>query len=157
MLPLLHGLVSQVGCVMTDELPGSLSVSDTFVHEADFVMVYTVTSNTGNCTVVFRSPDGSSNGWIIKNVSDGLALQELISGSPTNRVYMPGVCPNGTVVGIKAVGTNIYIYADGVEEGSYSSATNFQYETDGFIFAIPGSGALDDLQTWPLCGESIVL
>lgn len=140
-----------LGCDETDNLSGSIGSSTPFTHIADCVFEYTLDTNDLT-NVVFRSQD-TTNNWIVKTLANtNMALREQVAGSFFERIILMGVATGGTRIGVKANGTTIELWIDDVYQSNYTSATNFQYETEGLVL----NGDLSDLTVWPLCGAAII-
>lgn len=160
MLPFLHGLIQDVAttasCVATDSIL-SPSVGNTYIHQANCVIEYTIGTkpSPGNMIIGFRMQD-INNLWDIRHDTSGkFQLVETVSGTPASRASTTGVALNGVKIIVVCSGTTItgYYGPSLTEVWSYSSASNFQTETDGKYIASGTGGSISNLVAWPyLCG-----
>lgn len=135
----------------TDVYSGSVSAGTTFVHEADFVMEFTVDAlpTTANgIRAKIRAAD-TDNYWLVYvNQTGGLYLYEFVAGGLTARASAAAVVSAGHRIVVIAEGTTIKAYSGNTKRWEYSGATNFATETAGELNAVTG-GAVSDLITWP--------
>jgi len=150
---------SMYGLATDASLSGSVSAGNTFSHEADCLIEYTVTTvqSAGLMEVHFRIQD-SPNYWGIRITASGdINLQEVVDSVITNRGTAAGVIADGERVVIIADDESIKIYGDNTELISYGSAANFKTETDGEVDTLGTGGAVDALISWPrtLSGQAL--
>lgn len=140
-----NGLATQV-------LAGSRSVNDAFVHEANCIITFTATTkpSAGDAEVRFRIQD-ATNYWAFRWNSDGGGrIFEVVDDVATQRGGIPtDSLANGGHVLIRCSGTSIRMYYVNKIQADYSSATNFQTETDGKVGSLGTGGALSDIVSWP--------
>jgi hypothetical protein len=143
----------------TDQHAGNVPVSTTFTHEADCLIEFVVDAlpGSGSLIVAFRRQD-SANEWRIQVNSTGdLSLFEYVDSVGTNRASAAGVVAPGNRVVVIADGQTINGYSANTLRWTYSSAANFQTETDGAFVATVAPGAISDLITWPRRPSGIAL
>lgn len=107
----------------TDSISGTLNDNDAFSHETNTVIQYFLDSlpNASSVYVGFKKED-ADNYWAIEMSSDGsAALQEYVSGTPTDHdtVAASTLTGGGEAIGIVCFGTDVTVYLDGVEIMSY--------------------------------------
>lgn len=134
----------------TQRLSGARAEGDTFAHEANCVIEYTVTALPGASgqRFYFRMQD-IDNAWLVF-ISGGNAFQlyELVAGGFTLR-GSSGIAVAGDRVVIVADGTTIKGYLANVLHWTYSSASNFATATAGKLVVIGTTGAVSDIISWP--------
>ena len=138
--------------VFNSELLGPFFFGDTFTHDPDCRIEYTVTTApTASCRVIFRLLD-DNNFWECSVDSAGaLRLYVYIDGSGTlkNSDTSAGVGA-GDVVMITAVDETILLYVNGVVRVTYSTAIEHKYAASGrrgapTLAPSTESGTLEDL------------
>jgi hypothetical protein len=136
----------------TSALAGARAVNDTFTHEPDaFVeFVPTAVPSAGNAEVRFRVQD-ASNYWFARVTSAGdLGLYEVVGGGgATQRANVTGVVVGATPVIVGFEGTRISCYYDNAARWNYTSASNFQTETDAELASLGTGGSISDIRAWP--------
>ena len=145
--------------IATDHLDGARSASDTFTHEPDCIICFTVTTlNTaGVMAVDFRMVD-TSNLWRLSIYYTGkFDLSKIVDGVTTYLFYGDGPVTDGSAVKIAAFGTTINIYLDGLLYISCDTATDFQTATDGILSGLGTGGSVSDIVCWPrvLSGDAL--
>ncbi len=138
--------------IATDRLAGARSAGDTFTHEADCLLEYTVDTlptSTNRIRVALRRQD-ADNYWHNRVESTGqVNLYEVVSGSPALRAASgAGVASAGSRVVIIADDEAIKVYTDNALLFTYSSAVNFKTETAGALDD-EGGGSVSDIVSWP--------
>lgn len=133
----------------TSRLPGNVSVGQTFNHEADFVMEFTVNTLPPEFYgfITFRQVD-SSNCWALGTTTGGtLFLQQRTSSGNTN-VYTSagGTLADGNRVVVIADGSTIRIFNNNTLLTTYQNAINFQNATSGVNL---GGWSISNLATYP--------
>ena len=136
--------------LVTQRLAGARTAGETFTHEANALVYWTVTTRADGQQVAIRKQD-DSNYWRVDVAADGsIALQEVVAGTPTSRgTGAAGSIANGQRMVVIADGTTIRVYANNVLKITYASATNFQAATAGKLLALGTGGAISDIITWP--------
>jgi hypothetical protein len=135
----------------TDWLPGTCYAGDTFTHEADAVLEYTVDTlpSSGSISIVFRSQD-SSNLWRVQiNSAASCDLYEVVAGSPTYKNGAATAVSNGSRVVVICDDTTINVYVDNALKFTQSSASNFKTATAGELNSLGTGGAVSDIIAWP--------
>lgn len=161
-----HGCVVDLGApwnteygIVTQRLAGSRSSSDTFVHEANALIDFVATTipTAGQIEVRFRVQDSNNYYQVTVDSSGVLDLDEVVSGTPTQRGTWTGPVVSGNRIVVVAVGASIKIVVGTQLRISYASAGPFQSETDGEIETLGTGGAVSDLITWPrdLTGQAL--
>lgn len=118
------------GGLRTDSHPDSVSAPTTFVHDADFVLQVNVGTISATAKVIkFRIQD-ANNYWQITLDTTSSDLDEVVSGTPTQRATGAAMA-SSSVATLTAVGSTIRLWDDNSRIHNYASATNFQTETDG--------------------------
>lgn len=140
----------------TQLLAGARSQGDAFIHEADCLIGWTVTTLANGQQVTFRKQD-ATNYWRLDAAADGsIALQEVVDGSATSRgTGAASSIANGQRLVVIADGATIKVVANGVVKITYTSAANFATATDGSVLALGTGGAIADLVSWPRVPGSI--
>lgn len=114
---------------------------DTFIQ-----VIATTVPSAGSITVDIRIQD-SSNYWQIEiNSSGDYRLNEVVAGTPTNRINAAAAVTDGELLTILVFDSTIELYSDTTKDGSYASASNFATETDWTVSSLGTGGALDDLE-----------
>lgn len=145
----------------TNRIAGAVSAGATFVHEANCLIEFVLTTigSAGFAYIDYRKQD-DNNCWRIRwNSSGTLALIERVAGVDTERGSATSVLSNGHRVVVIADGTTIRVYSNNVLRITYASATNFATETDGELEALGTGGAVSDIVAWPrtLTGQAKTL
>lgn len=137
--------------IATDVHSGSVSAGATFSHEADTWIEYTVTTRptAGQTETRFRVQDGSNYWQVTVDSSGNIDLDEVVSGTPTQRGTAAGVVSSGHRVCIVADDTTITVYSNDVQRFSYASASNFKSATAGELETLGTGGAVSNLITMP--------
>lgn len=140
--------------------PGTYSAtpnaSDTFTHQADFYLEFDVDTvpNGDEIIVKFRIQDATNYWQVTVDSSGNLDLDEIASGSPTQRGTDAGNVGNGDRITIIADDDTIYVFEAGNKRITYTSATNFKTETDGEVDALGTGGAVANLSVFERSGGS---
>jgi hypothetical protein len=137
--------------IATQQLSGARDPGDTFIHEGDCIIEFTVTTrpSADQIEVQFRKQD-ATNFWQVTIDSTGaLDLDEVVAGTPTQRGTAAGVISNGERVVVLAVGTTIKVYDGNTIRITYASASNFQTETDGKLETEGTGGSVSNIVAWP--------
>lgn len=139
----------------TQILSGARSPGDTFTHEGNCYIVFTVAAlpSSNQIELRFRMQD-TSNYWQVTIDSSGnLDLDEVVAGTPTQRGTSAGVIANGDYITIIADSTTILVNEGPIYSGtnriSYASATNFATETDGELETEGTGGSVTDIEAYP--------
>jgi hypothetical protein len=136
----------------TQRLAGSQIAGATFVHEANCIIEFTVTTLTvsGTTNLYFRKQD-AGNYWRIRISTAGdFALWEVVNGDVgTQRATAPAVVSSGHRIVIIADGTTIRGYTNNVLHWTYSSASNFAIATAGELTSLGTGGVISDIVSWP--------
>lgn len=135
----------------TQRLAGARSGGDTFIHIANCLLEYIVTTLPSALAITFefRRQD-ASNYWTISVDSVGtISLTETVAGVPTVRGTAVTVVANGHRVVVMADGSTIRIYSNHVLRFTYSSASNFATSTAGVLSSLGTGGAVSDIVSWP--------
>jgi hypothetical protein len=152
--------------IATSQLSGARSAADTFTHEADAFIDFTVTTLPASGTIDMRvRKQGATNYWQVTVDSTGaLTLNEVVNGTPTQRGTSAGVIANGDMIRVRMVGTNIHVYEGASSKtGSlritYTSASSFATATAGLLNSLGTGGAVSDIVAYPrtLSGTALSL
>lgn len=141
--------------IATQRLAGARSPGDTFTHAPDCFIEFTVTTVPSALQIElwFRIQD-ATNRWLVSVDSAGdLDLDEVVAGVPTQRGTAAGVIVDADRVAVRAIGAEIAVF-DSVLRITYSSATNFQAETDGELDTEGTGGAVADIVSWEIFGQN---
>lgn len=138
--------------IATQRLAGARSAGDTFVHEADCLIGWTVTtlpSNNG-MMLAFRSVDANNEWYLQVNSAGAASLIEYAAGGFTIR----GNLANGSITtGCRLVfiadNETIKLYVNGTLKLTYTSASNFKTAMTGRVRALGTGGAVSDIVSWP--------
>ena len=138
--------------IITDTLAGARAPGDTFTHEADCHIKFTMTTlpSSGQIEVFFRIQD-ATNFWQATIDSSGdIDLDEVVAGTPTQRGTSAGTISNGERVTVRCNDETIEIWGAGTRLINYASAANFKTETAGELDTEGTGGSVSDIDTWPL-------
>lgn len=137
--------------IATQRLSGARAAGDTFTHEGNCLIEFTVTTipSADQIEVRFRVQD-ADNYWQVTIDSTGaMELDEVVAGTPTQRGAAAGVVANGDRIVIIAAAGVIRVFEANTVRITYSSATNFQTETDGELETEGTGGSVSDIVAWP--------
>lgn len=137
--------------IATQRLAGNRSAGDVFVHIANALIAFTVTTRpvAGNVDFRFRIQD-ATNYWQVTIDSTGaLTLNEVVGGGATLRATAAGVIVSGHSVLIVADGTTIKAYSNDTLRWTYASAVNFATSTNGLLFDEGTGGSISEIVSWP--------
>ena len=137
--------------VATQRLAGARSAGDTFVHEANCWLEFTVTTlpAAGQIEVRFRIQDATNYWQVTVDDAGTLDLDEVVAGVVTQRGTSAATITNGETVRVSAIGTTITVRDGYTSKIAYAAAVNFQTETDGELEAEGTGGAVSDIKLWP--------
>ena len=141
----------------TQRLSGARTAGDTFTHEANCMIDFTIAAvpSGGNVDFRFRQQDATNYWQVTVDSTGALTLNEVVAGTPTQRGTSAGVIANGDVVRIFCNGTMIKVY-EGAETSignlriTYTSATNFQTATAGTLSGEGTGGSVEEIDSWPI-------
>jgi hypothetical protein len=135
----------------TERLSGSQSAGQTFSHEADCLIEFEATTlpSSGQIELFFRIQDASNYWRVTINSSGDLDLDEIVSGSATQRGTSAAAVSAGNRVVVMANDTSIRVYANEAKVITYGSASNFKTETAGELDTLGTGGAVSDIVSWP--------
>lgn len=141
--------------IATSVLAGARSAGDTFTHEANAIIEFTVVSIDpgGYAIIAFREQDANNRweSWI--NFVGNIDLVERVAGVATARASYGGNATGHRVI-IKADGTTIRVYsgAAGAEvlRYTYTSATNFQSATAGRLAQLDALAGISNIIANPI-------
>jgi len=136
--------------IATVRYAGTVTVGQTFTHEADFKQEFTTTvlpGLGGDVIVKFRKQD-ANNCWQLHHDGNGaVKLIENVAGSWTTRVSVGGTTGR---VWLSAAGSTIRIHAPSLTSVAHTGATNFQTQTVGeYASAGNAPGTITNLVIWP--------
>jgi hypothetical protein len=137
--------------IATQVLAGARSAGDTFTHEANALIEFTVGAVSASQSIYldFRKQD-DNNKWSIQvNQLGNLNLLEVVGGTATGRGNAAGVIAAGDRIVVVAEGQTIKVYEANTLRITYTSATNFQTQTSGELDARPADAAVSDIISWP--------
>ncbi len=155
--------VSQLGApftddfgIATDRLAGARSAGDTFTHTADCFIEFTVTTvpSALQIEMSFRIQDATNRWKVTVDSSGDTDLDEIVAGAPTQRGTAAAVIVDGERMSIRAIGTTIKVYDSSAVRIAFTSASNFQTETDGELDTEGTGGAVDDIVASPTGGQN---
>lgn len=136
----------------TNVLPGPRATNDVFTHEADCIIEFQLDSLPTASVISnwFRRQD-NSNLWFLTISSAGtIQLVEYVGGGSTTRGTAVGAVSGGERIRVIANGPSIKIFHDTTLDITYSSAVNFQTETNGKIALLPAGSMVSNYITWPI-------
>lgn len=137
--------------LVTTRLAGARSAGDTFTHEADCIIEFTLTAlpSAGNYVEVrFREQDATNYWNILVDSAGVLTLNEVVNGSSSVRVTQAGLAANRRV-GIIMYGQTIRGVHHDTYKWQYTSAANFATSTAGRIASLGPGGGISNLNAWP--------
>jgi phage-related tail fiber protein len=147
------GMFGLGGCIVTDRLPGSRSAGDSFTHEADAYITFTVDAvpTAGRIEVFVRRQD-ANNLWKIRIYSSGaFSLEEIVGGALTTRSFAAaGTVSDGDEIIIELDDESIIAYVGGAVKLNYALAANFKTETSGELERLVTAGEVSDIVTYQL-------
>lgn len=140
--------------IATQQLAGARAPGDTFVHEADCHIEWEVDTlpSSGQIELWFRIQDALNYWAVTINAAGDLELDEVVAGVTTQRGVAAAAVANSDRVVIIPVGTTIDVFEGTIGQTRqihYTSATNFQTETDGELDTEGTGGAVSDIISWP--------
>lgn len=137
--------------IATQRLSGARSPGDTFSHEADCLIEATVTTvpSGDQIELRFRVQDTSNYWQVTVDSSGNLDLDEVVSGSPTQRGTSAGVIANGDRLLIICHDDEIVVYEANNKRITYTSATNFKTATAGELETEGTGGSVSDIVSYP--------
>jgi hypothetical protein len=136
----------------TQQLAGARAPGDTFTHEANCLIEFTVATLPGAGTQIelrFRVQDATNYWQVTVDSTGALDLDEVVAGVVTQRGTAAGVIANGDRIVITAVGQTIKVYEANTLRITYATAANFATETDGELETEGTGGAVTDIVSWP--------
>lgn len=139
----------------THRLAGSRSPGDTFIHEADAFLEFTVATlpAAGQIELRFRIQDASNYWQVTVDSAGNLDLDEVVAAVPTQRGTSAACIANGDFIIVRFVGSDIRVYEGAnhakVRRISYAFANNFQTQTGGELETEGTGGAVSDIVSWP--------
>jgi hypothetical protein len=140
--------------IATQILSGARSAGDTFTHEANCLIDFTVTTlpSAGNIDIRFREQDTSNYWQLLISATGGFTLNEVVAGTPTSRATQASAVSNGERVVIVCRNTTIRCQEAGVAADfcTYASASNFSTATAGRLSDEGTGGAVTTIITWPM-------
>lgn len=142
--------------IATQRLSGARAPGDTFTHEADCIIEFTVPTlpSAAQIELWFRIQD-ASNYWSVTVDSAGdIDLDEVVAAVPTQRGTAAAVVTAGERIQIRAIGTTITVFDSAARRINYASASNFQTETAGELDTEGTGGAVTDIVSWPVNGHN---
>lgn len=143
--------------LLTDSEAGTVALSTTFSHEANFLLLFTVTTlpSAGEIIVAVRQQD-ASNRWEIR-ISDAgvLRLMQVTAGSATQRGTASNVV-NGSNVFVSMLAGIAYVINMTTATYftsnyfRYASATAYATQTTGVVADLATGGVISNLKTYPM-------
>lgn len=137
--------------IATDRLAGARLVGDTFIHIADCLIEFIVSTRPVALQIEmrFRIQD-ASNYWQVTIDSAGdLDLDEVVATVVTQRGTAAGVIINNDRVVIVAEDETIRVYEANTLRITYALAANFKGNTDGELETEGTAGSVSDIVSWP--------
>lgn len=138
--------------IATDRKAGSQAAGTTFVHEANCLIEFTVTTMPTSADILldFRRQD-VNNCWQARVFSNGsFILNEIVAGVTTQRANTgAGFVSAGLRLVIIADGANIKCYINNVLRVTWATASTFQTMTAGVVRTIDVGGVVSNIVTWP--------
>jgi hypothetical protein len=137
----------------TDVLPGPRAAADTFTHEADCVIIFALPAipSSGTLEFWFRAATVGTDGWRVTIDSSGdVDLDEVVSGSPTQRGTSAAAVSGGERLVVICNDEEINVYADTSLLITYSSAVTQKIQTAGEIESLGTGGQISNVVTYPL-------
>ena len=103
--------------------------------------------SSGAFELEFRKQDANNYWlWDVDVTTGEHRLLEYVAGSPTTRITATVTINSGDTMTLSARGSDITIWRNNTQDGTYASATNFQNET-GLEVASAGTGTAN-LNVW---------
>ncbi len=135
----------------TQRLAGARSAGDTFTHEGDCILWFTLTTrpSAGNVDFRFRQQDANNYWQVTINSSGVVKLNEIVATTPTERGTYTGAV-TGNKVRVICYKSRISISIANAHRINYAAAANFATETDGVLVDEGTGGSVSDLVSWPV-------
>jgi hypothetical protein len=135
----------------TQQLAGARNQGDTFTHEADALIEFTVDAlpTSGYSIIRFRLQDASNTWSVFIDANGGVGMEEVVNGVATGRGSAAGAVANGQRVILVTEGETIKVYANGSLAITYYSATNFKSSSSGFVYRVGAGGGISNIIAWP--------
>lgn len=139
--------------LVTTRLAGSRSPGDTFTHDADAFISFTLTTvpTSGQIEIRFRMQDTSNYWQLTIDSSRNVDLDEVVSGTPTQRHTYASTTETAFTIHLSATAIEVAA-GTGITQPfrvSYYSASKFKTETDGELETLGTGGAISDIVSWP--------
>ena len=137
--------------IATQRLAGARSAGDTFTHEADCSIEFTVATlpTAGQVELFFRIQDATNYWQVTVDSTGALDLDEVVAGAATQRGTSAGAITAGERIVINAHSQTIDVFDPGARHIHYTTAANFLTETDGELNDEGTGGAVTDIVSWP--------
>ena len=137
--------------IATDRLAGARTAGDTFEHEADCLIEAEIDTipSSDQIELRFRIQDANNYWRVTIDSSGNIDLDEVVSGSPTQRGTSAGVISNSDRIVIIADDETIKVYEANNLRITYTSAANFKTATSGELETEGTGGAVSDIVSWP--------
>jgi len=137
--------------IATQRLAGARSAGDTFTHEGNALIEFTVGTVpvADQIELRFRIQDATNYWQVTVDSTGALDLDEVVAGVVTQRGTSAGVIANGDRIVIVCVGTTIRVIEANAQHINYAAAVNFATETDGELETEGTGGAVTDIIAWP--------
>ena len=138
--------------IATQVLSGARNPGDTFIHEADGFVQFTVQTlpAADQIEVRFRVQDATNYWQVTVDAAGTLDLDEVVAGVVTNRATAAGVANGNTIlvrfVDERITGCNT---TTRLLRWNYALAANFKTRTDGELETEGTGGAVTDIISWP--------
>jgi len=138
--------------IATAVLPGPRAAGDTRTSEANALHEFMLDSlpSSGQIEDWFRSPTVGTDGWrITVNSAGDLELDEVVSGTPTQRGLASAVLSGGERIVYIPDGETISVYYDTTKAFEYASAASNKTETGCELETLGTGGRVSNIISWP--------
>lgn len=137
--------------IATQVLAGARAPGDTFTHEGNCLIEFTVGTVPAALQIElrFRVQDATNYWQVTIDSAGNLDLDEVVAGVVTQRGTAADVITNGDRIVIVADGTTIKVYEANTLRIAYAAAANFATETDGELETEGTGGAVTEIISWP--------
>ena len=137
--------------IASQRLAGARVAGDTFTHEADCLVEFTVDAlpAANQIELWFRKQDANNYWAVTVDASGNLDLDEVVGGVATQRGMAATVIAGGDRVVVVAEGTRIKVYEANALRINYGAAATFNTMTAGELDTLGTGGAVSNVVAWP--------
>lgn len=139
--------------IATQRLSGARAVNDTYTHEANGYLEFTITTLPAAGTIQVSARRQDNNNMIRIDIAStgNLTVQEVIAGTPNARLSIAS-CLAGDRIVLMLNGAQSNVCRDrssGITQTTAYNVMGFATQTSGKVESLGTGGAISDLVTWP--------